>query len=168
MAVRRISLTKGKVARVDRADYERLSQWKWTAHEVRKGFWYATRKVLTFGGSKTIFMHREILGVRERNIRVDHRDGDGLNNTRRNLRPSTPQQNTWNMRPGGGSRSKFKGVHLHLPTGKWQARLGVNGRRISLGYFPSEHDAARAYDVAALAHAGEYARTNARSFPDEF
>lgn len=54
----------------------------------------------------------------------------------------------------------YKGVKLHKPTGRFAARLHIGGRQISLGYFDSALDAARAYDAAAWQHHGSRARLN--------
>jgi hypothetical protein len=53
------------------------------------GKWYATAK----RNGHTILMHRVILGVTDPHVQVDHRDNDGLNNIRDNLRTCTHKQN---------------------------------------------------------------------------
>lgn len=97
-----------------------------------------------------------LLGVEK----IDHRDGDGLNNQRHNLRPATTRQNGQNRRKVAAASSAFKGVSFHLRDRKWQARIKVSAARIQLGYFESEADAARAYNAAALKYFGEFASLN--------
>jgi hypothetical protein len=46
---------------------------------------------------------------------------------------------------------------------RWRARIRVNGRRIYLGSFENELDAAKAYDSAAKKHHGQFAAVN---FPE--
>jgi hypothetical protein len=46
---------------------------------------------------------------------------------------------------------------------RWRARIRVNGKRISLGLFKDEIEAAKAYDRAARKYHGEFASLN---FPD--
>jgi hypothetical protein len=102
-------------------------------------------------------MHRLILRV-DANTQVDHRDGNGLNNTRGNLRPATHAQNQHNSRLRKDNQSGFKGVHRQ--GNRWVARIRVDGEQKHLGSFRTPEEAARAYDAAALRLRGEYARLN--------
>lgn len=159
MAVRTIPLTQGKEALVDDQDYEFLNQWKWYA-DKRKHTWYASRNRRKSEGSpRTILMHEALLPDSKG---VDHKDGDGLNNQRSNLRPASTAQNNRNTTKRANTSSRFKGVYWHKSTGKWQARIGtgVSGQHIYLGEFESELDAAKAYNKAAAEKFGEFARLN--------
>lgn len=69
---------------------------------------------------------------------IDHIDGDRKNNNITNLRVVTQQQNCWN-------RTKAKGYCWHKRVNKWCAEIKVNGKKIHLGYFDTEHDARQAY-----------------------
>ena len=109
-------------------------------------------------------MHRMILGVTDSSLHVDHRDHNGLNNTRSNIRVGTPRQNSYNQRPKRGGSSQFKGVSLNKARSRWVAFIRIDGRNTQLGYFQDEEDAARAYDEAARKHHGEFAYLN---FPEE-
>jgi hypothetical protein len=91
----------------------------------------------------------------------DHRDRNGLNNTKANLRPAIHAQNMGNQPKRRGTSSRFKGVSFVPRTGRWQARIGVNGCKHHLGYHLTEEEAARDYDRAAVRHFGEFAATNA-------
>jgi hypothetical protein len=92
---------------------------------------------------------------------VDHRDGDGLNNQRENLRLCTHSQNMQNRRLQRNNRSGYKGVYWIKAQGVWAARITVNRVPINLGRFDTAEQAARAYDEAALKYHGEFARLNA-------
>ena len=154
-----IELTQGKEALVDDQDFAHLSQWKWCAIFKGRG-WYAQRRLrrkeVGDGPRGTTYMHNQIIGGR-----VDHRDGNGLNNQRSNLRPAGDQQNkrAFRQKPLGKS-SRFRGVHWHSATGKWKAEITVDYRNIYLGVHASEEAAARAYDEAARQYFGEFASPN--------
>ena len=154
-----IELTQGQVALVDDDDYEWLNQWKWCAHW--QGLrWYAVRRAPTIDGKQyKIRMHRVVIDAQP-GQQVDHKDRDGLNNRRDNLRLCTNSQNQANRGKQAGCSSKFKGVTWHKQTGKWQARIRVHRKGIYLGVFDDEVEAGRAYDDAAIEHFGEFARLN--------
>jgi hypothetical protein len=153
--MREIPLTKGKVALLDDADFGAVGGLRWYANRLGDN-WYAYRRVRTpDGGSQIRSMHSYLTGFRE----VDHRDHNGLNNQRANLREVTRSQNLMNQRPRGGA-SQFKGVAWHNQACKWQAGIRIDGRRRYLGLYESEVDAALAYDRAAHELFGEYAHPN--------
>jgi len=149
-------LTQGKSAVVDDADFEWLSQWKWQAQKVRRT-WYAVRTFWKDGKCQTVLMHKEILHSRGQ---VDHRDRDGLNNRRGNLRGATHSQQQANSRKREGCTSPFKGVTWDAARGKWRAQIKVFGKGRIIGRFATEEEAAMAYDSAALEQFGEFANPN--------
>lgn len=156
-----IELTQGKVAIVSRCDYVRLSQFKWRARKNKGGSWYAHRSQQLLGSSayRNIYMHREILDA-PAGIHVDHRDGDGLNNTRANLRLATPAENAHNARKHRRNKSGFRGVSWCQRAGKWQVHIACDGKRKNLGVYPDLLKAATAYDNAARVLHGEFATLN--------
>jgi hypothetical protein len=111
------------------------------------------------GKEHTQKMHRLILGIADPKLDVDHRDGDGLNNCRSNLRVATRQQNGSNQRKRANSNT-YKGVCFDKSRNRWLAGIKVNYKRINLGRFESEIEAAQMYDVAAKELHGEFARLN--------
>lgn len=157
--MKQIPLTRGLFALVDDADFYWLNQWKWTAQATERGVWYAVRMVPSKGKRRqaAIKMHCQIMG----SVWIDHKDCDGLNNQRHNLRPATNSQNQANRRPNKNTRSGFKGVSWNDDS--WMARIQVNGKRHFLGEFPTSTQAAIAYDEAAIKYFGEFARVN---FPE--
>jgi hypothetical protein len=159
--MKKIPLTQGKFALVDDEDYNVLSKLKWHLQPNKKKEYAAhSRSYSTKSGGRsceTILMHKFITGRRG----ADHRDGNGLNNQKHNLRKATASQN--NMNKGKMSvpcTSKYKGVSFYKITGKWVASICVKGKRYHLGYFDKEIDAARAYNKAALLYHGNFARLN--------
>lgn len=150
---RLIPLSRDFVAVVDLDDYVRVTAYIWYAGE-RRGLTYAFTDSL----GKSTAMHRFLLDV-GKGIEVDHIDGNGLNNTRSNLRIATHRQNLQNRRPTAG-RYTYKGVSYHDHSSLYRARITVNGKQLNLGYFKCSIEAAQAYDKAAKEHFGEFARTN--------
>lgn len=154
----------GRVALVDEADYGLVMQYRWHVWEPppRPGWRqqgpYAMTNIRRNGDGPytSRSMHRMITGWK----RTDHHDGNGLNNTRSNLRDVTNRQNLQNSREHLGSTSAYKGVYWFAEKARWRAAIKVNGRTVWLGDFAEEITAARAYDVAAAHHFGQYARFN--------
>lgn len=146
-------------ALVDQCDVERLSPWCWWA--IRDGrSLYAIHYLKVEGQSRQIRMHRFLLNVSP-GILVDHRDGNGLNNTRANLRIASIAENNRN-RKAISARAGFKGVRAVGP--KWRAEIRRGTDRLHLGMFSTPTEAAIAYDAAALDLFGEFACLN---FPKE-
>lgn len=156
----------GRIALVDDEDYDLVMQHRWRVYEKtgpgrrRTNGPYAWTAIRRSDGRRTFpYMHSLITGY----LRTDHVNGDGLDNTRGNLRPATNSQNGANQRPVEGCTSRYKGVCWHQGR-SWLAQIKVDGHHRNLGYFADEDEAARAYDASALAAWGTYARLN---FPEE-
>lgn len=148
-----LPLARGLVTLVDDQDAERLDGRPLWATRRRNTLYVQ----LTEGG-RSVYLHRWLLEVTDRRVLVDHADGHGLNNTRRNLRRADNVTNRANA-PGCGGRSTFKGV---FPTGsgRWRAQLTVAGVRRSLGTFATDIEAALAYNEAAFEAHGDFAHLN--------
>lgn len=157
--MKEIKLSQGKVALVDDADYDWLSQWKWYAAKGGNSF-YAQRNIKVNGQNSPIKMHRFILGLTDTKVFSDHIDGDGLNNQRSNLRACTQKENNRNRGAEVGSKSKYRGVSFNSRLQKWLAQIRVDYKLIHIGCFVIEEDAARAYNEVAQKYHGEFARLN--------
>lgn len=154
-------------AKVDDEVYDYLMQWSWQAHYDGSN-WYAVRNVTNPVTKKRgrIFMHREIMGcVFGDGKEVDHILGDGLNNQKTNLRIGTHQQNTFNRKKKEGTTSKYRGVCWHKRDEHWRAQIRFNKKHKVLGCFNNEHEAALAYNTAAISLFGEFAKLNVITQP---
>ena len=151
-----IPLTQGKVAIVDDVDFAKLSKHKWYALKMKNN-WYAVRTE----GKKMILMHREILGLKFGDgIQSDHRNGNGLDEQRRNLRICTIAENVHNQKPKTGYTSKYKGVYWYKIGKKWRAQITFKYKKIYIGQFDNEIEAAMAYNLVAKKHFKEFAWLN--------
>ncbi len=145
-------------ALVDDADFDLVNQYNWYARKKGNTF-YAQANARKPDSTWTILqMHRLILNPPD-SLQTDHKDSNGLNNQRYNLRACTHSQNQYNRLLQGGS-SKFKGVSWYKLTKKWEAYIRNNGKKQSLGHFTDETKAAKCYDEKALELFGEFARLN--------
>jgi hypothetical protein len=149
--MREISLGHGKVMLVDDEDYDFMTQFEWRAKKDSEGRYYA---------HATLVAHKLLVKYSI----VDHVNGNGLDNRKENLRVATPQQNSWNRGIRSDSRTGYKGVRYIPDRDAYSVRIQVNGQRKYLGYFKDPVEAAKAYDVAAREHFGEFARPN---FPNK-
>jgi len=160
-AFRKIPLTQGKFAIVDFEDYERLANYKWFLSESPTSSYAARWQRCRPGGfRKKIWMHREVIDI-PKHMLCDHVNGYGLDNRAANLRPATVSQNLCNRpKTKAKTRSKYKGLEWNKTQRKWKVRIQCNGRKIYLGSFSNQIDAARAYDKKAKALFGQFARLN--------
>ena len=158
-----VRLNRGATAVLDEADYPLVEALRWSAQKISE-VWYAVAFVYTPEGKRRqVLMHRYILGlVNGDGKKVDHADGNGLNNQRSNLRLATTAENAWNRRKRRIKSSRYKGVRFAkwLPAKPWRGHIFANGKLIHLGYFATEEEAARAYNEAATQHYGEFACLN--------
>lgn len=148
----------GGVAQIDDEDYDIVKDRKWNISKGRTGISYAMSPGNTKKNLKPIPMHRLIMGITDSNIMVDHKDHDGLNNQKSNLRIATKSQNAMNRKgKQSNSKSKFKGVHNKK--GAWVMQLQYNKIRYHI-YCKDEIQAAELYNEMAIKHHGEFASLN--------
>ena len=128
----------------------------WRIHKPGKSPLYVCGNI----HGKVVFLHHFVLNVpKGSGLKVDHWNGETLDNRRENLRLCTDSQNQANRSDSRGT-SQFKGVHLDRHTGHWVAAICKYRKSIHLGTFATEEDAARAYNAEALSLFGQFACLN--------
>ncbi len=152
-------------ALVDFADAEEMLKYEWFAFKKKDGRVYAAR---SDRAAKTLVsMSRQLLGLPRcdgKTELVDHMNGNGLDNRRRNLRVCTQSENKGNLRRVNATFG-FKGVHYDSSRGierrkPWKAQLAKDGVVYVRARFATAEEAARAYDAAAVKAFGAFACTN--------
>lgn len=149
-------------ALVDDCDFKHLIKYNWAAVVSHGNLYALRRKLKSDKGARiqrSISMHCHLIQTRK-GFEIDHRDGNGLNNQRSNLRACTHQQNMRNMRRPSNNTSGYKGVSKCPESSTWRAYITVNRRQKHLGCFRLKIEAAHAYDSAARKYYGEFANLN--------
>lgn len=139
-----------RFALIEKRDLKKISQYRWYLLRTKKTD-YAAAAV-----GKTLLMHRFIMkaGPHEE---VDHRNWNGLDNVRKNLRRCTRSQNMQNRQ----RVNPFRGVQWHHKGSKpWVARIRANNKVIELGYFPSAEIASKAVNKAIKKYHGKFGVPN--------
>jgi len=161
--VQLIPLTQGQFAIIDDADLHLVEGRTWWAlwNKNSKTFYAVTGHwdCITKRDVR-IPMHRLLLGVTDPKIHVDHKNHKGLDNQRDNLRLCTPATNNYNRRKILSTGSQFKGVRKNHRGGKWRAYIYHKTKFIGLGSYPTEVEAAEAYNAAAIRIHGEFSFLN--------
>jgi len=164
--MRKISVgIKGVFAKVDDVDHEYLKKLSWSeggAHSGKKQ--YAIHE-----GKRNIRMHRLVYEKRTgkkipEGMEIDHKNGDRMDNRLMNLRLATHQQNSFNVsKKTKNPISIYKGVWYRKDHGRvkrWCADIKISGKKIHIGTFLTEKEAAEAYNIEAERYQGEFACLN--------
>jgi len=147
---------------VDDVDYDALMKYNWGVCKNGRNM-YAIRTDISSGKRKTTQMHRDILGVSDANIIIDHKDHDGLNNQRSNLRECTKEENSRNRIPRKNASSSYLGVSIQTNKNGytfWRAKITHNKKKINIGSYKTEKEAAVAYNDMAVKLHKEFANIN--------
>lgn len=157
--MKEIHLNHGKVALVDDSDFDALSEFHWRHHRIDDED-YAFRDVYHPETQKStvVAMHRHILNA-PAGMLVDHKDGNGLNNQRFNIRLATRSQNQQNCGPRRNNKSGYKGVCWVKRYKVWKAQIMTNGVNKHLGSFSTPEAAYDVYVKASEEMHGEFGRT---------
>lgn len=147
-----IDLGEGLFAIIDDSDFEVVRRHNWVAKIEGRNTYAVT-------GRRFKRMHRVILNAKPDQI-IDHKNGNGLDNRRENLRFCNAHQNQGNRKFTLNSPVPFKGVSWKKEKSKFLAKISNNNKAIFLGYFDCPFKAARAYDAKAKEIFGEFAKLN--------
>lgn len=155
-----IPLPSGEEALIDEVDRELVSRFTWNARPTRSTIYACARVPKEFRdqwNQSYIRLHNLILPPLS-GMETDHKDRNGLNCCRYNLRACTESQNNFNRVWPKSKKTNYRGL---APVGrKWLAHIQVNRKQIHLGVFDTEEEAALAYNRAAVHHFGEFSNLN--------
>jgi hypothetical protein len=146
-----IKLTQDYVTIVDDDIYDYLNQWSWYAYVKEGKYIYATRSE----NGRTVWMHKEILQV-SNGVLVDHKDGNGLNNQRYNLRESDRITNATNRR-SKNSNNKTGYRNVCFFENKYIVQLQIDGKNTKLGSFDTAEEAGKFAKEMRKKYYGEFA-----------
>jgi hypothetical protein len=143
---KQIPLTQGQFALVDDEDYKMLNKHKWRALKIGNTYYAARSKVV-------VFMHRQILGLSQGDDKItDHRNRNGLDNRRLNLRIVGQLENCHNHGAHPHNTSGHNGVYWNKAEKNWHARIVANNKQIHLGRYSDIKDAIKARRQGELAY----------------
>lgn len=157
-----VQLTRGFSTLIDAEDFNLISGYSLSVHiNPKSSIKYAMAKLKSDKNEWTkTNISRLIMGVTDPELKVDHIDHNGLNNRKYNLRVCSHKENARNTTSRVNSTSKYLGVHKPVGSRRFTAAIRPDNKRIFLGKYLNEHDAAMAYDKAALEHYGDFANLN--------
>lgn len=140
----------------DSEDQDLIASYKWSPKvDTKNGRVYAYAYI---GNRKSIFLHRLIMGIERTKKIVDHKNGNGLDNRKCNLRIATCSQNQMNRLY---SKRGKKGISFDKDRGTYRVRLTLAGRVIHGGMrYKTEKEAMLRYNEMAVKYYGEFASLN--------
>jgi hypothetical protein len=143
--------------KIDRKNYKKIKQYRWRIH--KGGYCGALLYAVADIDKKFVRLHRFLMDV-PKNMQVDHKNHDTVDNREENLRICTVSENMHNSKKPKNNTSGFKGVSWHKVHKKWHAQIYVKNKNIYLGRFTDKIEAAKAYNDAAIKYHGEFASLN--------
>ena len=136
-------------ALVDDEDFERVNKYQWCFDHG-----YIRANV----GKRIFYLHKFILRT-PKNIIIDHKNHNGFDNRRSNLRICNQSYNMVNQRLSRINTSGYKGVVWHKTLKYWVSQINVRGKHYSK-YSKTKEEAAKKYNQMALKYFGKFALLN--------
>lgn len=154
--MKKIRLSNGGFTIVDDDKFEVLSKYKWHNSDG-----YACRgEYMESYKQRTQRMHRQIMGLYIGDkTRIDHINGDKLDNRKNNLRLCDQSQNAMNSKMRVDNKSGFKGVYFYKSRNKYRAMIGIDKKQLDLGYYETPEEAGYVYEQFALQLYPNFARS---------
>lgn len=148
---------KGEEFWFDLEDYDKIKDYYWSYDSHG----YVITQERSGEKRKRILLHRLVMGNIPSNLVVDHRrhpprTDHKIDNRKSNLQIKTNSQNMMNTHPYTTTRSGVLGVTYDKTSNKWQSRIGINGKRIHLGWFDNKDDTIKARKEAEVKYFGNY------------
>lgn len=130
---------------IDWEDLAKVKPYSWRLNKGRHSPYVVTDAPGRYGKRRKIWLHKLVVGI-GCDYKVDHRNWNGLDNRKSNLRRASHSQNALNMRrPLANNESGSRGVSFCAGRSKpWRASLQFKTRKKHLGYFATQDDAAGA------------------------
>lgn len=140
----------------DLEDYDKIKDYCWYIHKNsnNKNLLYVEAKDIN--SDRIVKLHRLIMDVSDKNIKVDHINHKGYDNRKNNLRKTTNQQNCMNHLIHSNNTSGESGISYRKDLNKWRARIWYKGMCYNLGSFLNFEDAVKARKEAEIKYFGEY------------
>jgi len=159
---------------IDDKDYNKIKNYRWYIYKKPTETTFYVRSSIYHNKKRgVLLLHRIILEAKKGQI-IDHINRNGLDNRKSNLRFCTVSQNSINSKCYKNSTTKIKGVSYFKCTQNgrtyhyWTARIYINKKAKSLGYFKDSLSAAKAYRDAAIKHYGEFGEDQHERNNDSF
>lgn len=143
---------------IDDDDFRVVGGLNWYCIKAGRGHRYAGWYFKDRDGKESLLlMHRVLFSLQHGDkMEVDHRDRNGLNNKRENIRLCEHKENMRNRKISKANKCGLKGVYAS--GNKWRAEIKFNGKKIHIGCFSTKEDAHDAYKKSASELHADFAR----------
>ncbi|NBC84368.1 MAG: hypothetical protein GVY19_13455 [Bacteroidetes bacterium] len=151
--MKKYRLKSGDEIIIDPKDEKKINQINWYTNVCRNNRKY----VQGYYKGKRYYLHRFLLNVKDSNTHISFKNGNSLDFRRKNLVIDPERKyisrDIQKLISAENRHSKYLGVvveHANI-----SARIGVNGKRLYLGTYKSEDEAALAYNRIAIFYRGK-------------